>query len=133
MVTERRNFKKTENGRIGKSMSAKLMGKVFELKLSRPEKYVLLAMADFASDDGTNVFPSVARLAWKLDLSERQVQRIIKRLKIAGILKVVKYAKGGTNNPVHYKIDLSQAEMKESFKTQKIVEPYDEWCEENSF
>lgn len=52
---------------------------------------VLLAIADFADDDG-KAFPSVTTLARKARLSERQVQRAISALVKAGELTVRKGA-----------------------------------------
>jgi len=48
---------------------------------------VLLAIADFANDDGV-AFPSIGTLARKARLSERQVQRVIGELVAAQELDV---------------------------------------------
>ncbi len=48
---------------------------------------VLLAIADFADDEG-NAFPSVPRLAHKARLSDRQTQRLIRKLEEDGELKI---------------------------------------------
>lgn len=50
---------------------------------------VLLAFADWASDDGTSIFPSVSAAAKKARLSERQVQRIINDLIAEGELRLI--------------------------------------------
>jgi hypothetical protein len=54
---------------------------------------VLLAMADFASDDGANIFPSIAYLATKARMSSRSVQKAVRRLE--GDRIVVRERKGG--------------------------------------
>jgi Helix-turn-helix domain len=49
-------------------------------------KLVLLAYADHARDDGTHIFPSVARIAEKTGLSRRWVQILTHELAQAGLL-----------------------------------------------
>lgn len=48
----------------------------------------LLAIADFARDDGTNSWPSIRTLAEKTRMSERSVQLIIKQLSVQGEITV---------------------------------------------
>lgn len=47
-----------------------------------------MAIADCASDDGTNAWPSLATLAKKTRLDERTVRRILWRLEEGGHIKV---------------------------------------------
>lgn len=47
---------------------------------------VLLAMADYANDEDNTCHPSIARLAVKSRLSDRQVSRILTRLKTDGVI-----------------------------------------------
>jgi len=61
-------------------MSVKIMGLVWDLDLPRDEKFVLLAYADHASHDGTNIYPSVSTIAEKTGYSERSVQLITRQL-----------------------------------------------------
>lgn len=56
---------------------------------------VLLAIADHASDDGTNAWPSLARLARKCRMSERNVRRCIRNLEESGDLITHQNAGGG--------------------------------------
>jgi hypothetical protein len=94
-------------------MSAKIMGQVWDLKLSPAERMVLLAMADHADHEGNNVRPSVRLIAWKTDYSERQVQRIIKDLRKAGLLVITR---GATPmEPAHYRINIAAGVPKEPF------------------
>lgn len=61
-------------------MSIKLMSLVWEDhtgELSGVEKATLLRMADFAADNGTQIFPSVKRLALDTGFSERAIQYAI--------------------------------------------------------
>jgi hypothetical protein len=69
-------------------MSIKVMSRVWEgSRQSGGALLVLLAIADFADDDGL-AFPSVRTLARKARLSERQVQRVLAELPAAGELVV---------------------------------------------
>lgn len=61
-------------------MSVKVMGIVWESALPQREKYVLLAYADHAHDDGSKVFPSVGLVAHKTGYSTRSIQRITKTM-----------------------------------------------------
>ena len=54
---------------------------------------MLLAMADHASDDGGNIYPSVQRLAHKVRVKERQAQYIISELEKAGA--ILRESQGG--------------------------------------
>lgn len=47
---------------------------------------VLLAMADWANDDGTGVYPKQATLATKARLSDRQVRNVLAELEEAGYI-----------------------------------------------
>jgi hypothetical protein len=58
----------------------------FKQVLPPSEKIVLLALADYAADDGSQIFPSLERLAFKSSLSERQVRRILRLLEAKAII-----------------------------------------------
>lgn len=58
------------------------------------DRFVLLAIADSADDDGTDAWPSIETLARKTRLDERTVQRSIRRLADAGMLTVEEQAGG---------------------------------------
>lgn len=53
---------------------------------SATDRFVLLALANYASPDGEHIFPSVARIQQMTGLSERSVQNARKRLLDAGVL-----------------------------------------------
>lgn len=68
---------------------------------------VLLAMADWASDEGTRIFPTISKLAAKARLSDRQVQRALDTLRDEdGIVEIVKAARGKPGLANEYRIDL---------------------------
>lgn len=62
------------------------MGAVFDLDIPPNLKLVLLAYADRAWHDGTNVFPSADWIAAKTSYSVRSVKRIARELEQAGLL-----------------------------------------------
>lgn len=95
-------------------MSIKLMSQVWEKELNHSEQAILLAMADFADDDGRNCYPSYKRLAWKTGYSERQVARIIKGLCAQGILSIAR--ESTQHQSTHYWIRLDKARNKEPFR-----------------
>ncbi|MCI2421531.1 helix-turn-helix domain-containing protein [Saccharopolyspora sp. K220] len=70
-------------------MSLKVMNWVWEYSPAKgTELLMLLAIADNASDDGTNAYPSVNTLARKTRLDQRTVQRIVRKLAAQGHLVV---------------------------------------------
>lgn len=97
-------------------MSGRLMGKVYSLRLSRVQRDVLQAICDHAKDDGTGAFPSVAYLAWKCDLSERQTKRVLKRLEDMKLIERIAYAKGGRGRTPLYRVNLSAGTLKPPFR-----------------
>ena len=78
-------------------MSVKTMAKVWDMNIGPSEKLVLLAYADHADHDDNNMFPAISRVKDKTGLSERQVQRITRRLEEKGILVSRGTGPNGTN------------------------------------
>lgn len=70
-------------------MSVDVMTWVFKFSETKlGARLVLLALADYAHDDGSKAFPSVAEIAKKARLSERQVKRCLKNLEEEGHISV---------------------------------------------
>lgn len=92
-------------------MSGKLVGEVYEKEVDGMAQRVLLAMADHAQDDGSQCFPSMPRLAWKLGVSTRTIIRTVKDLEETGVLEVER-ANGRSNE---YRIRLDAIPDKEPF------------------
>ncbi|WBA79580.1 helix-turn-helix domain-containing protein [Endozoicomonas sp. GU-1] len=61
-------------------MSVKLMSKVWRMTVPTTEKIVLLALADWASDDGV-AYPRQCTLAIKCSLAERTIRKTLKALR----------------------------------------------------
>ena len=96
-------------------MSVKIMGLVFEAALPHNEKSVLHALADHAEDDGSRVYPSVERLIYKTELSERSIQRALQSLEARNILQCVKRGGQGQRSPTVYRILVENIPMKPAF------------------
>ncbi len=60
-------------------MSIKIMSKVWELDLKSTDKFVLIALADHANDDG-ECYPSYTTIMAKTGLSEQGLRNVINRL-----------------------------------------------------
>lgn len=87
-------------------MSVKQMSLVWELDLHPNHKIILLAYADHAHDDGSHVFPSLKRIAYKTGYSRDQVRRISRELKEAGLMEQV--ADPTYNRPAEYMLTLER-------------------------
>ena len=75
-------------------MSVQLMAQVFQASIGSPtDKLVLLALADFADGEGGSIYPSLATLAAKCDLTERACRFALRRLEAGGLLLVEREAK----------------------------------------
>lgn len=97
-------------------MSSKLTGAVWELDLPRPEKYVLLALADHGKEDGSDVYPSLARIEWKTGYSRTQVRDIMRQLREKGILKLVRKGGNGRGDCDQYRMEVCKAPSLADFK-----------------
>lgn len=82
-------------------MSSIMTGLVWELPITqdfgRPEKYVLLAYADHADQNGKNIYPSIELISKKTGYEERSVQLITRNLESAGYLAGDGVGPHGTN------------------------------------
>jgi len=85
-------------------VSIKVMTMVFDAQLKSNQKLVMLALADHANDMGDRVFPSIERVAHKVCLSKRQVQRIMNDLRKEGLIHMTH--KASRHRPREYRIDL---------------------------
>jgi hypothetical protein len=99
-------------------MSYRLITQVWQLKLKPVDQQVLMALADYADDDGCRCFPSQPRLAWKTGLSESTIIRTLDKLIAIGIIKVVRPATNKT--PAHYQIEIDKGEMKAPFESDNV-------------
>lgn len=86
-------------------MSVRVMALVFEAPLPPEEKLLMLALADWASDDGGNIYPTLDMMRQKTSgRSDRAVQYQLRHLERKGLLVLVKPAHH--HQPRHYRINL---------------------------
>ena len=69
------------------------------------EMLLALALSDHAHDDGTNIYPSVKRLADKTRQSERTIQYQLRKMEECGWLVLVADEKGGRSKTREYRIN----------------------------
>lgn len=89
---------------------------------------VLLAMADWANDEGASVFPSVARLAAKARISERAVQYILRTLEADGLIECTGNPAGGRGRTRIYRINLIALQRAQGTCTLSDTETVQDGC-----
>lgn len=94
-------------------MSFRLSKLIWEAEaIKEPDLLLLcLALADYADDDGTRIFPSVQTLGKKIRRSARTVQRNLRRLESEGLIKAVRYKRGGRGKAREYRLVLSRLDV----------------------
>src|SRR6185437_10994767 len=111
-------------------MSALLMGLVWGIQLDHQEQAVMLALADHAQDDGTQIFPSVDRLAWKTGYTRRNVQYVLRRLESKHLIIAVAHEHGGRGCATEYIMRLDNGTAKAPFESKQKGAKYDKSDEE---
>ena len=91
-------------------MSIALMTLARKTALPTNAKFVLMALADWADDNGVNCYPSVYELSEYMTCSERTVQRLLRELEEGGWVAVVGNAQGGGSSR-QYALNVPQMEM----------------------
>lgn len=88
-------------------MSVRLMSQAFHARLPSSQKLVLLVLCDYANDEGLSCHPSIAQVAKKASLSERQCKRVMKELIDGEWIAVIGNEFGGAPGSTrNYKINL---------------------------
>ena len=88
-------------------VSIKIMSRVWACsQTAGGELLVMLALADFANDDGES-WPSIPVLAEKARLTDRQVQYVLPKLQAIGELKIQR-SNGGRNRRNRYIINVPE-------------------------
>jgi DNA-binding transcriptional regulator PaaX len=85
-------------------MSMKLVSAVLESSLPSADRLVALVLADWANEDGTNIYPPIDVIARKVGLGERATRSAIRRLHVDGILVEVELE----GRRVFYRIDVGR-------------------------
>jgi len=96
-----------------------MMNTVWSLDVPMTEAHLLLALADHADDDGNNVFPTVGYLAWKTNLTERGVRKMMARFRDRGVLIPMDRESGGRGRSVMYRLDLEPLPRKVPFPRER--------------
>jgi hypothetical protein len=95
-------------------MSIALMNKVWEDGPSnRAARFVLLCLADHASEDGTDCHPSITRIADRCALSRQGVVNALDRLEESGW--ITRKKGGGRGNPNRYVLHFGADKQSTSF------------------
>lgn len=76
-------------------MSIRLITAAWDTPMPSAMKLTLVAMCDWANDDGLSLHPSIKVIAKRISTSERTVQRILRKLESAGFLSVIGNVNGG--------------------------------------
>ena len=77
-------------------MSIKVMAMVWDAyPASGSEMLAMLAMADWCNDAGGSLYPSMAAVAEKIRVSEKQARRIVQAIVDRGFMRVVGNESGG--------------------------------------
>ncbi len=106
-------------------MSIRLMSDVWQMNMPSAEKLVFLALADAANDEGL-CWPSIATVARKSGLSERSVQRAIRKFEGSGWLERHEVIGKGCKyllNPRHSVTPVKVAPVTNETKTPDTVSP----------
>lgn len=96
------------------------MSKLWELVFTRAQRDVLMVMADHADDSGI-CWPGVPKISYLTDISERQVQRIMRDLEDDRIIERLDDGLGGRKengrgNTSRYQLRLDRAQKKPPFR-----------------
>jgi len=72
-------------------MSVRMSSEVWGLQVKSNRKLVLLALADYANDEGASMYPTIDSLVNRTGVARRTVMRILKELREAGALVCYEY------------------------------------------
>ena len=112
------------------------MSEVWECDVSGGEQLLLLALADYADDDGENIYPSIDRIAWKTGYSTRAVRYILKGLRERRVLVIIRPSAQG--RPNEYRMDLDKLPPKRPFthriklaasRRLQVIEAFNHTCQ----
>lgn len=97
---------------FGDSLSIKVMSLVWSnFRKGGSEKLAMLALADWCDDKGESLYPSIASVAEKINVSECQARRIVHGFITDGYLSVVGNEYGGKPGQTRrYKLDVKKLE-----------------------
>lgn len=88
-------------------MSFQAMSWAIGLKLPTREKFVLLMLANYASNDKGDCYPSLSRLAEDTGMTNNTVIAAIHRMEFLGVLTVERRKMDAVNLPNKYRLNLA--------------------------
>jgi predicted transcriptional regulator len=98
-------------------MSIKIMTMVFETKLgSATIKAVAVKLADYANDEGGNIWPALDTIAEHTEVSKSSVQRAIRDMLERGIIQIEREGGKGPGSTTRYCFDLTQLSAQPKIK-----------------
>lgn len=105
------------------AMSIRVMTAIWETCLYNGNRLVvLLALADWANDEGGRVFPSLETLAGKARLTVRTAQHCLRRLQKDGVILSVGATRGGRGKVTEYKINLERVNYLQGLHRADVIE-----------
>lgn len=87
-------------------MSASLMSAAMYLPISKPEKLLLVAMADHGTNDGLGVYPGNSLMALKTSDTIRNTQKVLANLTELDLILKTKYQFGGRGKAVEWALNV---------------------------
>ena len=88
-------------------MSIRMISAAIDLDLSPSDKLILILLANNANDETGDCFPSQSYLAKRSGLSRGSVNRVIKRLVVAGLVDIVpQYRDDGGRRSNRYRLNM---------------------------
>lgn len=95
-------------------MSALLIQRIAFRQLPPPQKSVLLALANYAREDGTGSRPALATLAAWTGRSEDRTKHVVRELRLLGLIAVTR--RHAPHRPAEYRLVLPAIEALPSLK-----------------
>ncbi|MFM2044714.1 MAG: hypothetical protein RLY86_3290 [Pseudomonadota bacterium] len=109
-------------------MSLRAVALVIPHPLPAKEKAVLVSLANAADDDGTNAYPSIARLVEETGLGKRTVQEGLRDLEARGLIRCTREADASNRRPRTYAISLDKLKgcgSRTGADTAQVREPHE--------
>lgn len=89
-------------------MAVEVTALCWPVKLTPPQKLVLLKLADHANGAGGEARPSLTRIESETGLARSTVQKSLKELTLAGIISLERPANLARQQPASYRLDLDR-------------------------
>jgi hypothetical protein len=103
-------------------MSAKLAEQILESALPTRLKATAVSMVLSGDRNGGNIFPSLARVAWRIGVSPRKVWSDVQELRALNVLVVVRPG-GGRKRPTEYRLNAEALPARDPWGSGKPRKP----------